>query len=209
MIEINRQELFAEITAHLLRDDRPSEYIAGLSEQQRYKEYPFAMLWKMKTTEQSAKYHPEGSVWNHTLLVLDEAAIVRSKVKDPDVFMWAALLHDIGKPGTTRVKNCKITSYDHDKEGEKLCVEFLSCFTEDQTFISEVAALVRYHMHMLYVQKNLPFQDVKALLQRVEVEDIALLCRCDRLGRLGADLAAEETNYIQFIGNLRAATHDK
>lgn len=29
------------------------------------------MLRKLKSTVQSPKYHPEGNVWNHTLLVID------------------------------------------------------------------------------------------------------------------------------------------
>lgn len=203
MSDFDKKQLFEEITEHLKQDRKPSEYITSLSLDKNYLGYPLSLLWKLKTTEQSQKYHPEGSVWNHTMLVLDEAAVVRNRVKDIDAFMWAALLHDIGKPGTTRVRNGKITSYDHDREGEKLCYEFLSLFTKDKDFVDKVASLVRYHMHMLYVLKNLPYKDVKGLLSRVEVEDIALLCRCDRLGRLGADLSAEESDYMEFIGRLK------
>lgn len=59
------------------------------------------MLHRLKGTEQSLLHHPEGDVWNHTLLVVDEAANVKNKSTDAAVFMWAALLHDIGKPDTT------------------------------------------------------------------------------------------------------------
>lgn len=115
-------DVFDEITQHLLKDEKPSMFIGSISKDARLEGYPFSMLWKLKSTEQSKKYHPEGSVWNHTLLVLDEAAKVRTQSKDAIAFMWAALLHDIGKPSTTRTRNGKITSYDHDKAGEKLSV---------------------------------------------------------------------------------------
>lgn len=32
------------------------------------------MLYNLKETEQSKVHHPEGNVWNHVLLVVDEAA---------------------------------------------------------------------------------------------------------------------------------------
>lgn len=202
-------ELFTEITEHLLRDEKPSEYINSLSEEVSFQADPLMMLHKLKSTEQSKKYHPEGNVWNHTMLVLDEAAKVREQSKDATVFMWAALLHDIGKPGTTRVRKDKITSYDHDKEGEKLARIFLSTFTKEEDFIDKVAALVRYHMHMLYVLKNLPYQDMKGLLQKVDMDDIALLCRCDRLGRTGADIEEEERQVQEFRKKLKVLANKR
>lgn len=206
MIELIKQKQYEEITKHLLKDDKPSEYLKAISREEQFQGYPFAMLWKLKTTEQSPKYHPEGSVWNHTMLVLDEAAKVRHKSKDPKVFMWAALLHDIGKPDTTRNRKGRITSYDHDIVGEKLCKDFLLMLTEDEEFIQKVASYVRYHMHMLYVLKKLPYGDVRSMLKKVDIYDIALLCRCDRLGRTGADTEIEEKEYIRFIEILEGLT---
>ena len=197
-------ELFHEITSHLVTDEMPSEYMTWMSIQEEYQSYPFTLLWDLKQTEQSKKYHPEGSVWNHTLLVLDEAAKVREKSKYPESFMWAALLHDIGKPTTTRVRRGKVTSYDHDKEGEVLSNEFLQFFIEDDDFIQKVAGLVRYHMHILYVLKGLPYGDIQGLIARVDIEDMALLCRCDRLGRTGVNKSEVEEEYHRFIQTLRA-----
>lgn len=197
-----RKQLFDDITKHLLDDDKPSSYINALSEKDEFKKRPFSMLAQLKKTEQSEKYHPEGNVWNHTMLVVDEAAKVRHKSKEPAVFMWAALLHDIGKPPTTRVRKGRITSYDHDKEGEKLSIEFLKVLTEDEEFITKVSVLVRYHMHMLYVLKNLPFADNEGLIRKVDAEELALLCRCDRLGRTGVDITEVEKEYERFLEKL-------
>jgi putative nucleotidyltransferase with HDIG domain len=38
--------------------------------------------------------------------------------------MWAALLHDIGKPDTTKQYKGRITSYDHDKAGALIARKF-------------------------------------------------------------------------------------
>jgi tRNA nucleotidyltransferase (CCA-adding enzyme) len=148
------------------------------------------------------QHHPEGSVWNHTMMVVDRAAIHRKESGSPRVFMWAALLHDLGKPDTTKVRKGKITAYDHDKLGEKLAVKFLSSLTEDTAFIDAVAKMVRWHMQTLFVVKNMPFADIDTMLKQVKLEEIALLTLCDRLGRgkMTEDKEAQERESIkQFV----------
>lgn len=202
MKEREKQALFDEITEHLLSDEKPSEYINRLSENEEYHYFPLILLWKLKDTEQSKKYHPEGSVFQHTMMVVDEAAKVRDQSSDARALMWAALLHDIGKPETTRTWKGRTTSYDHDKAGERRSIEFLNTLTEDRAFIEKVSALVRYHMHMLYVLKELPYSDVKNLLRNVDIHEIALLSRCDRFGRAGVDIESEEEQYQEYLNRL-------
>lgn len=200
---INKDITFEEITKHLIADDKPSLFIEEMNRQGCFQEYPLNLLYKLRETEQSPKYHPEGSAWNHTMMVLDEAAKVREKSRKKEVFMWSALLHDIGKPSTTRNRKGKITSYDHDKAGEGLCTEFLQYYNCEPAFIDSVAAMVRYHMHMLYVLRKLPYADMKGLLKRVDIYELALLCLCDRLGRTDADQLEEEKEYTEFLQALQ------
>ncbi len=194
-----KQELFMVMDKHLLEDTKPSEYFEKLDETEFYSEYPFTMLSNLKNTQQSPTHHPEGNVWNHTMLVIDAAALTKMKSSDVRVFMWAALLHDIGKPDTTRNRKGKITSYDHDKLGAEMTIKFLEQFNEDKAFIEKVAALVRWHMQILFVVKSLPFADVKSMKEQTSVYDVALLGLCDRLGRLGADRKREEENIRIFL----------
>lgn len=175
---------FQEIDNHLMNDNKPSNFIielnkAGIIET----EYPFTLLGALKDTPQSPKHHPEGSVWNHTLMVLDNAAERKHLSKNPQVLMWAALLHDLGKAPTTRMRKGRITSYDHDAVGEKLAGQFLWELTRDERFIHQVAKMVRWHMQILFVVKGLPFANVKKMAAEVSIEEIALLGFCDRLGR--------------------------
>jgi putative nucleotidyltransferase with HDIG domain len=195
-------ELFDAMNNHLLYDDKPSEFFIQL-DNAAYAEYPFTMLSSLKNTHQSPVYHPEGSVWNHTMLVVDEAALAKTKSSDDRVFMWAALLHDIGKPDTTVIRKAKITSYDHDKLGGDLTNKFLKEFSEDEEFIDKVAALVRWHMQILYVIKSLPFADIKSMKKQTSINDVALLGLCDRLGRLCANRKAEEENILLFLEKCR------
>lgn len=195
-------ELFNTITEHLMLNEKPSDYLNWLSNLESFKQWPFSMLGRLKDTEQSKIHHPEGNVWNHTMLVLDEAAAVREKSSDPKAFMWAALLHDIGKPDTTRIKGEKITAYNHDSVGADLAKEFLEAVTSEQDFIVKVSMLVKYHMHMLYILKDLPFSDKKGLISSVNMNDIALLGRCDRLGRDVADRNKVMEEYRRFYSIL-------
>ena len=136
------------------------------------------------------------------MLVVDAAATVRLQSKNPKVFMWAALLHDTGKPDTTRKRKGKITSYDHDKIGAEKTKIFLGNFSEDVNFIDEVTALVRWHMQILFVINNLPFADIEGMKREVAISEIALLGLCDRLGRTGVDRKKEEGRNKEFINKM-------
>lgn len=191
--------LFQEIEKHLLEDEEPSRYLEQLLQVKEFKEYPFELIYKLKGTEQSPTHHPEGDAWNHMLLVVDNAAKVKKSSKNPLVFMWAALLHDVGKPSTTKIRKGKVTAYDHDKEGAKLAREFLCYFIDKEDVINEVANLVRYHMHLLFVVKNLPFVDKKGLLKKTDINEVALLGYCDRMGRKNQDKQKIQADMKQFI----------
>ena len=191
--------LFNEIDRHLRSDDKPSVYLSEVYYDPRFQKFPFDMLYALKNTEQSPVHHPEGNVWNHTLMVVDEAAKLKVKSKNPAVLMWAAFLHDIGKPSTTKIRRGKRTSYDHDKVGAELSREFLRVFTEDGKFISDVYQLIRYHMQVLFVVKDLPFVDIKGIQTDTDIKELALLGLCNRLGRQGSDKRKEENNINLFL----------
>lgn len=190
--------LFWDLDSHVCDDDRPSVYLKQLRDPAFEREFPFTMLSRLKKVGQSPRYHPEGSVWNHTLLVVDEAARRKGEAGDGRAFMWAALLHDIGKAATTRIRKGKITAYDHDKAGAEMSREFLSVF-EREPFVTKVSSLVRWHMQILYAAKSMRFTDLEAMRREAEVNDIALLGLCDRLGRLGANRSEEEQNITAFL----------
>ena len=56
----------------LLTYDKPSTFFESLTETDLNAH--FKELNDLKTVEQNPKNHPEGSVWNHTMMVIDEAA---------------------------------------------------------------------------------------------------------------------------------------
>ncbi|MEJ8553315.1 HDIG domain-containing metalloprotein [Tepidibacter sp. Z1-5] len=208
----SKTEIFKEWDHHLLNDSKPSVYFNKIKNDNMLDEYPFSMLKKLEDTPQSEKYHPEGSVWNHTMMVLDVAADKKILSKNPRGFMWAALLHDIGKPSTTKVSKKKITSYNHDCIGAKLAREFLIEFTDDDKFINEVCILVRWHMHLLFVVKDLPFAQIDEMLSETTFEELALFGTCDRLGRgnmCEEKIEEEDKNIEMFIKKCKQHLQNK
>lgn len=192
------EQQFGQIEYHLLHDESPSDYLNQVSMEPWFSEYPFSMLLRMKETPQSKRYHPEGSVWKHTMMVVDEAAKRKQESKSEKTLMWAALLHDIGKPVVTKIKKEKITAYNHDSEGEQLAVDFLSCFSSDAIWIQSVAKLVRYHMHVMYITEGLPFGNAGKMKQETDSSEVALLGLCDRIGRGNSDPEYEQKVIRKF-----------
>ena len=63
-------------------------------------------LVPLADTPQDPEWHPEGDVWTHTLLAMDQAAPLLEGLDRPRALavMLATLAHDLGKPSTTRAR---------------------------------------------------------------------------------------------------------
>lgn len=189
---MNSKEIFNKVNEILLKSNKPSKEIRRLIENGEFDKEPFEMIKKLENVEQNLKYHPEGSVLNHILLVVDKASEVKKLSENERVFMWSALLHDLGKLTTTKIRRGKITSYNHDVEGEKIGKNFLDMVSNDKKFNEDVSKMIRYHMQPLFYDKNLPFFDPQNIINDVKYKEIALLSFCDRLGR--GNLSLETIN---------------
>ncbi|MBS5926834.1 MAG: HD domain-containing protein [Clostridium sp.] len=182
---VKLQDKFNEIEKHLLEDDKPSSYLNELKTSGELSVEPFNWLISLEKIEQSPKHHPEGDVWVHTMMVVDKGSSYRDYVEDKKVFMWALLLHDLGKRSTTKLRNGRWTSYDHDKVGRKDAYDFLSYFKLSEEFKGKVSILVRYHMHLLFIMNKLPYGDIKGMKTEANLHDLSYVFLSDRLGRGG------------------------
>lgn len=71
---------------------------------------------ELKGVKQGGKYHQEGGVFMHTMMVLDEI----KKVKDSDPLLpWIVLMHDTGKKETATEKGGVPHWYGHEKVSAK------------------------------------------------------------------------------------------
>ncbi|MBC7958795.1 MAG: HDIG domain-containing protein [Vallitaleaceae bacterium] len=176
--------LFQKLNDHLLNDDRPSKFLREIVELPDFKSTkPYSLLYQLTLTEQNPTHHPEGNVWEHTLQVVDVAARFKHLSSQPEAFMWASLLHDIGKATTTKKRGGKITSYNHDVEGAQMATHFLKEVTHNIELVNTSSRLVRWHMQPLFIQKNLPYARIQDMLADIAPSEIGLFSLCDRLGR--------------------------
>ena len=178
-MEVNKLK---EIQENLLICDKPSIYLEEIKTS--LKNTPLEVLIDLEKIEQNKKYHPEGNVWNHLKQVVDTAAKIKDYANDKGTFMLGALLHDLGK-GTTTKKNKqgRLISYNHDTEGEKIADKILTYYDYKGAEKQRVLNLVKYHMHHLYIIKNLPFAKTNELVKDVYLNDMVLMFVSDRLGR--------------------------
>ena len=96
---------------------------------------------RMKGVEQPPQFHPEGDVWIHTLMLLEQL--------EPDCSMtlaWSALLHDVGKPPTFRVAPDRIRFDGHVEVGVAMAAEICRRFRFSNDETSQILALVQNHM---------------------------------------------------------------
>ena len=178
-MEVNR---LRKIQDNLLIYNKPSTYLEEIKPS--LKNTPLEPLINLEKVEQNKKYHPEGNVWSHLKQVVDIAAKVKEYANDKGTFMLGALLHDLGK-GTTTKKNKqgRIISYNHDIEGEKIVDKILTYYGYEKCEKQRILNLVKYHMHHLYIIKNLPFARTSELVKEVDLNDMILMFVSDRLGR--------------------------
>lgn len=195
---MNDKEIFLDIEQHLLNDNKPSNYLEEALKNHLLDNYPFSMIKDLQEVDQNPKYHPEGNVFIHTMMVVDEGAKHREKSRDKRVFMWSLLLHDIGKKPTTKLRKGRLTSYNHDIVGADMTVKFLEYFNQDEAFIEEVRGLVRWHMQSLFVTKDMKFQNIGDMLKDVNINEIILVSLSDRLGRGKLDYKEIEDTRVQI-----------
>jgi len=100
----------------------------------------------MKGIAQPPEYHPEGDVFVHTLLLLENLPY-----PCPPTLAWGALLHDVGKPATFRVAPDRIRFDRHVEVGVKIAEDICERLRFSNHDAAQVLALVDNHMRFGHV----------------------------------------------------------
>lgn len=90
--------------------------------------------------QQPPEFHPEGDVWTHVLLMLQNLP----KGVSPTL-AWGALLHDVGKPVTFRIAD-RIRFDGHAEVGASIAERILQQLRFSNEEIEQVVTLVANHM---------------------------------------------------------------
>jgi poly(A) polymerase len=106
----------------------------------------------MKGVEQSPEYHPEGDVFEHSLLLLEKLPADCSG-SISKTLAWGALLHDVGKPPTFRRAPDRIRFDGHVEVGVKMAAEICRRLRFSNHETDQILALVDNHMRFADVQR--------------------------------------------------------
>jgi poly(A) polymerase len=129
----------------------------------------------MKGVEQPPEFHPEGDVFVHTLLLLDN-------LPDPcpPTLAWGALLHDVGKPATFRRAPDRIRFDGHVDVGVKIAEEICERLRFSNHDAEQVLTLVDNHMRFGHVTR-MKESTLKKFLRMPHFDEHLALHRADSL----------------------------
>ncbi len=182
---LSSERVFAELEKALLKAKKPSAFFEILRDMGHLSHW-FKELKDLIGVEQNPKYHREGDVWTHTMMVLDSAAKLRDSVQNPVGFMLSALVHDLGKSVATEEKNGVIHAYNHETLGIPIVKSFLARITNCNDITKYVLNMTKLHMkpNMLYAHLS----SVKATNKMFDASlmpyDLVCLALCDSMGKI-------------------------
>lgn len=201
----------AELCRQIALDDLPAERIWGELEklllQARRPSIGFALALDLGVIDklfpeiqalvgcpQEPEWHPEGDVWVHTLMVIDEARTRIDDLERPQqvAVMLGALCHDLGKPPTTAFLDGRIRSIDHEQAGvapatavlDRLNIHTIGGFDVRQ----QVLGITAHHLKPgMFGMSKTPVGDAayRRLSQKVDLELLARVAKSDCMGRGG------------------------
>ena len=118
LAELPAERIFGEMEKLLLKAPRPSLGLRLLREWGLLGQVAPELL-PLADTPQDPEWHPEGDVWIHTLLAVDQAVPLLAGLDRPRALtvMLAVLCHDLGKATTTLFEDGRLRSRGHEEAG--------------------------------------------------------------------------------------------
>ncbi len=133
----------------------------------------------MKGVQQPPEFHPEGDVFVHTLMLLENLPC-----PCPPTLAWGALLHDVGKPATFRVAPDRIRFDGHVDVGVKIAEEICQRLRFSNHDAAQVLALVDNHMRFGHATR-MKESTLKKFLRLPGFDEHLALHRADSLASHG------------------------
>ena len=144
---------------------------------------------KMKLCPQDKNHHAEGDVWTHTKMCIN------SLINDPQwkvlnhndqfITFFALLLHDIGKPLTTKNENGIITAKGHSMTGSIDARIFLWKHNIDFHIREQICSIIEYHQLPFFILNKDDFLFQTRKIAWTQNWNNLLLCaKHDMLGRI-------------------------
>ena len=183
--ELPKERVYEEWKKLLLKAPKPSlgfELMRELGILERY----FPELYALIAVPQSPKWHPEGDVWVHTMMCVDEMiGLLEEDERYNLKMMFSILCHDLGKAVSTSVdEEGNIRSIGHEFTGLVLTKSFMSRLTQEHGFIETLLPLVEHHLKpSQFYAGNAKAPAIRRLATKVNIEELVIVSKADFLGR--------------------------
>jgi poly(A) polymerase len=142
----------------------------------------------MKGVAQPPQFHPEGDVWIHTLLLLEQL--------EPGCAMtlaWGALLHDVGKPATFREAPDRIRFDGHVEVGVAIGAEICRRFRFSNDETDQILSLIENHMRFA----DAPRMKASTLKRFFRLEDFPEHLALHRMDCMAAHRNLDIWNFVR------------
>ncbi|MFA7692113.1 MAG: CCA tRNA nucleotidyltransferase [Candidatus Hydrogenedentales bacterium] len=146
----------------------------------------FPEINAMKGVEQPPQFHPEGDVFQHTLLALEQLPEGVSFT-----LAMAALLHDVGKPVTQTIED-RIRFTRHEHEGSRMADRICKGLRISNRKRNAIVWLVKNHMRLKDFMKMRPAKQLRYMADPGFEELL-------ELGRIDALASNKDTSLISDI----------
>jgi putative nucleotidyltransferase with HDIG domain len=143
---------------------------------------------KMKGVAQPPQFHPEGDVWTHTLMLLEQL-----EAACPMTLAWGALLHDVGKPPTFRVAPDRIRFDGHVEVGVAMGAEICRRFRFSNDDTRQILELIENHMRFA----DAPRMKASTLKRFFRLENFLQHLQLHRMDCLAAHANLDIWNFVR------------
>ncbi len=160
---------------------------------------------------QEPRWHPEGDVWTHSLLCVDQAARIANARALPEhehmALTAAALAHDLGKPAATvRDEHGRIRSPGHAAAGAPLAKAWLARIHAPKRLRALVIPLVREHIaHLTGKPTPRAVRRLAARLAPAGIELWEMLVEADASARTPAPPSRPGLPWLELAQQLAAS----
>ena len=143
-----KERIFEELLKALNKSPKPSIFFNTLLKMNQLHDW-FPEIETLVSVPQNELYHKEGSVYNHTMIALDNiVSYVKTNHFNSDItnIALATICHDFGKIVATETINGVTHSYGHENYSAEIAKTFISRLTNDKSIINYVTKMASMHM---------------------------------------------------------------
>lgn len=210
---VSHERVETEYKKWLVKSDKPSRALVWLDMIGRLEEL-LPEIAATKAILQEPDWHPEGNVFEHTKQSIDAAALLHYESEEKKiVIMYAILCHDLGKVVTTKLRDGRLTAYDHPNHGIAFTKKLLKRVTHNKKFIIGVCKLVETHLYPVsFIQGHARLNAYKRLALKLAPEvTMAMLAQVSLADKRGRNekrtkpLTSAQPDVEAFLKNAQAA----